>query len=456
MVAFQPKEVCAVPVTTKARLRHPLVLWRAVLLAGMAYGILRSLIRSSLRKDSFMSIRTSHRHTLAACYLGYITQAVVNNFAPLLFITFSTDYDIPLSQMAMLVAVNFGVQIIVDLIAARYVSVWGYRPATVAAHIFAALGLVGLGLFPRILPTPFAGILIAIVLYAVGGGLTEVLISPIAEACPTENKEAQMSLLHSFYCWGHVAVIVLSTLYFHLIGTEHWWILACLWAVIPLFNVFLFAAVPIRMLEEDVPEGEVLSLRGLLKKPLFWLLVVMMICAGAGEQAMSQWASAFAEAGLGVSKTVGDLAGPCMFALLMGLSRFLSAKLTKRFSMTAIMAVSCALCCLCYVTAALSSSPFLSLIGCGLCGFSVGIFWPGTLSLSAATLRGGGTAMFALLALAGDLGCVGGPAVVSLCTETLAGGSLKGGMLFGVIFPVGLTAGLILLSVHQKKKKSSS
>ena len=402
-----------------------------------------------------MSIRSSHKHTLAACYLGYITQAIVNNFAPLLFITFSTDYDIPLSQMALLVAVNFGVQIIVDLIAAKYVSAWGYRPATVAAHIFAALGLLSLGLLPRILPDPFVGILISIVLYAVGGGLTEVLISPIAEACPTENKEAQMSLLHSFYCWGHVAVIILSTLYFHFIGTEHWWILSCLWAVIPLFNIFYFAIVPIRTLEEDVPEGEVLTLRGLLKKPLFWLLVVMMICAGAGEQAMSQWASAFAEAGLGVSKTVGDLAGPCMFALLMGLSRFLSAKLTKRFSMTAIMIASCGLCGACYITAALSGSPVLSLIGCGLCGFSVGIFWPGTLSLSAVSLRGGGTAMFALLALAGDLGCVGGPALVSLCTETLAGGSLKGGMLFGVVFPLGLTVGLLLLSLREKKKKPS-
>ena len=401
-----------------------------------------------------MTLLTSHKHTLAACYLGYITQAIVNNFAPLLFITFSADYGIPLSQMALLVAVNFGVQILVDLIAAKYMSAWGYRPSVVAAHIFAVLGLVGLGLLPRILPVPFAGILIAIVLYAIGGGLTEVLISPIAEACPTKNKEAQMSLLHSFYCWGHVAVIILSTLYFHFVGIEHWWILACIWAVIPFFNIFYFAAVPIRTLEEDVPEGEVLSLGKLLKKPLFWLLVVMMICAGAGEQAMSQWASAFAEAGLGVSKTMGDLAGPCMFAILMGLSRFLSSRLTKRFSLTAIMAVSCTLCGVCYITAALSASPILSLIGCGLCGFSVGIFWPGTFSLSAVALRGGGTAMFALLALAGDLGCMGGPAVVSFCTETFAGGSLKGGMLFGVIFPVGLVIGLVILHrIHRSFTK---
>ncbi len=403
-----------------------------------------------------MSVRTSHRHTLAACYLGYITQAIVNNFAPLLFLTFSADYGIPLSRMALLVAVNFGIQILVDLIAARYVDAWGYRPSVVAAHIFAVLGLVGLGVLPRILPIPFAGILIAIVLYAIGGGLTEVLISPIAEACPTKNKEAQMSLLHSFYCWGHVAVILISTAYFHFAGIQRWWLLACLWALVPLFNIFYFALVPIRTLEEDVPEGEALTLAGLLKKPLFWLFVAMMLCAGAGEQAMSQWASAFAEAGLGVTKTVGDLAGPCAFAVLMGLSRFLSAWLTRKFSLTAIMAASCTLCGVCYVTAALSPSPVLSLIGCGLCGFSVGIFWPGTFSLSAVSLRGGGTAMFALLALAGDLGCMGGPALVSLCTETLAGGSLKGGMLFGVIFPAGLILGLLLLNGSRRSAASRS
>ena len=399
-----------------------------------------------------MRILSSYRHTLAACYLGYITQAIVNNFAPLLFITFSADYGIPLSRMALLVAVNFGIQILVDLIAAKYMSVWGYRPSVVAAHIFAVLGLVGLGILPRILPVPFVGILLAIILYAIGGGLTEVLISPIAEACPTGNKEAQMSLLHSFYCWGHVAVIILSTLYFHFVGIQHWWILSCLWAAVPFFNIFYFARVPIRTLEEDVPEGETLTPGGLLKKPLFWLLVIMMICSGAGEQAMSQWASAFAEAGLGVSKTVGDLAGPCMFAILMGTARFLSAKLTRRFSLTVIMTASCLLCGVCYITAALSPSPILSLIGCGLCGFSVGIFWPGTFSLSAVTLRGGGTAMFALLALAGDLGCMGGPAVVGLCTEALAGGSLKGGMLFGLIFPAGLLAGLWILSRSRAKR----
>ena len=259
-----------------------------------------------------------------------------------------------------------------------------------------------------------------------------------------------MSLLHSFYCWGHVAVIILSTMYFHFAGIEHWWILACLWAAVPFFNIFYFALVPIRTLEEDTPEGETLTLGGLLKKPLFWLLVVMMICSGAGEQAMSQWASAFAEAGLGVSKTVGDLAGPCMFAILMGTARFLSSKLTRRFSLTVIMTASCILCGVCYITAALSASPLLSLIGCGLCGFSVGIFWPGTFSLSAVALRGGGTAMFALLALAGDLGCMGGPALVGLCTEVLAGGSLKSGMLFGLVFPAGLLIGLALLRKRTK------
>lgn len=393
-----------------------------------------------------MTARLSYKHTIAACYLGYVTQAIVNNFAPLLFITFSKEYGIHLSRMALLVAVNFGVQILVDLVAARYIARWGYRPSVIAAHVFAVLGLLSMGLLPRVLPVPFVGILIAILLYAVGGGLTEVLISPIAEACPTTGKAGQMSLLHASYCWGHVGVILLSTLFFHLAGMDNWWILACLWALIPLFNLVYFIFVPIRTLEEETPEGEGLTLRGLLRKPLFWLLVVMMFCSGAGEQGMSQWASAFAEAGLGAPKAVGDLAGPCAFALLMGTARMLTAKLVKRFSLSALMTASCILCALCYLTAALSPSPILSLIGCALCGFSVGVFWPGTFSLSAVALRGGGTAMFALLALAGDLGCMGGPAFVGVCTEALAQGSLKGGMLFGLVFPLGLMLGIWVLS----------
>ncbi len=403
-----------------------------------------------------MSIRTSYKHTLTAAYIGYITQAIVNNFAPLLFLTFSTTWDIPLSQMALLVSVNFGIQLTVDLICAGLGDRMGYRIPIVWAHVFAAVGLVGLGIFPRIFPNPYIGIIVAIAIYAIGGGLTEVLISPIAEACPVENKEAQMSLLHSFYCWGHVAVILISTAFFCFVGIEYWWLLACLWAIVPLFNSIYFALVPLRQLNEDVTEEEVISLGQLVRKPLFWLFIVMMFCSGAGEQSMSQWASAFAEAGLGVSKTVGDLAGPCMFAIFMGLSRFISSRISRRMKTEAFMVLCCSLCIASYLLAGLAPWPILSLVGCGLCGFSVGIFWPGTFSLSAAALKGGGTALFALLALSGDLGCMGGPAFISLITESVSGGSLKGAMLFAVIFPIGLILGLILLSRGKKKCRPTS
>ena len=290
-----------------------------------------------------MRIRTSYRHTMAAAYIGYVTQAIINNFAPLLFLTFSTAWDIPLTHVAVLVAVNFGVQITVDLACAPLVDRIGYRPCIVAAHLFAAVGLVGLGVFPQIFLSPFAGVIVAVVLYAIGGGLTEVLISPIVEACPTEHKEAEMSLLHSFYCWGHVFVILASTLFFALCGIENWAILACLWAIVPLVNAVYFSLVPIRRLGEGAGEDS-MPLSRLLRTGTFWLFIALMFCSGASEQAMSQWASAFAEAGLHVSKTVGDLAGPCMFAVLMGTARLVSARLERFIPVKVLMGICCGLC----------------------------------------------------------------------------------------------------------------
>lgn len=394
-----------------------------------------------------MSIRTSYKATICAGYLGYITQAIVNNFVPLLLLTFHSTWGISMSQLAALVSINFGIQLVVDLISAPVVDRIGYRPCIVFAHITAAVGLVALGILPFVLPNAFAGILISIFLYAIGGGLTEVLITPIVEACPTENKASSMSLLHSFYCWGHVFVILASTLFFVLAGRENWRILAMLWALIPLGNTILFCLVPMRKLDEassESKEEQPTARVPLFKRPSFWLFIVLMLCAGASEQAMSQWASALAEAGLGVSKTVGDLAGPCLFAALMGLSRVLTSRLTLRFSLSKLMMLSCGLCMVSYLITSLSPWPVLSLLGCGLCGFSVGIMWPGTFSMAAVGCRGGGTAMFALLALAGDFGCMAGPAFVGLMTDLSADGSLLSGLLPAIIFPVLLLAGLIV------------
>lgn len=387
-------------------------------------------------------MKDKYQNTMYACFVGYIVQAIVNNFVPLLFLTFESSYGIPLSQITMLITFNFGIQLLVDLLSAKFVDKIGYRVSIVMAHIFAALGLAGLVALPDLLSNAFAGLLIAVVIYAIGGGLIEVLISPIMESCPSENKEKAMSLLHSFYCWGHVGVVLLSTLFFWFFGIADWKILALLWVIIPVCNGILFCKVPIAPLIEEGETG--MSLRELCKNRIFWILMLMMMCAGASEQAVSQWASTFAEQGLGVSKTIGDLAGPMSFAILMGSARAFYGKFGDRIDLDKFMQASSLLCIVSYLCISLSPSPLFSLIGCSLCGLSVGIMWPGTFSKASAALRNGGTAMFALLALAGDVGCSGGPTLVGFATG-LASDNLKKGILAGIIFPILLIVGIVSL-----------
>lgn len=393
----------------------------------------------------FASIRKSYNHTIYASYVGYITQAIVNNFAPLLFLTFMSDFALTMERITLITTVNFAVQLAVDAIAVKVVDRIGYRPCIVAAHVFAVLGLAGLALFPMVMP-PFAGIMTAVVCYAIGGGIIEVLISPIVEACPTDAKVSAMSLLHSFYCWGHVFLVVVSTAFFALFGMGSWRVMACIWALVPLANIFYFMLVPIYPI---VAEGtRQMSLRELLGKRVFWLLLVMMVCAGASEQAMSQWASSFAEKGLGVSKTLGDLAGPCAFAIFMGTARALYGKFADKIPLKAFMIGSSAMCMGCYLLAALSGNAVLALVGCAACGFSVGIFWPGTFSIAPGVLPGGGTAMYALMALCGDLGCSGGPTLVGFVAGA-AGGELRTGLLVALVFPVLM---LVLTAALRQKK----
>ena len=381
---------------------------------------------------------TDYAHTLRASYLGYITQDIVNNLAPLLFLTFARDYALSLERITLLTTINFAVQLLVDLLSARVIDRIGYRVSIVAAHVFATAGLCGMALLPGLLPSAYAGLLLSVVLYAVGGGIIEVLISPIVEACPTGKKEAAMSLLHSFYCWGHVGVVLLSTAFFAAFGTARWRVLALLFALVPAFNAVYFARVPIYPI---VPDGAPTPLARLLRQKVFWLLMLLMVCAGASEQAMSQWASTFAESALGVGKAVGDLAGPCAFALLMGAARAIYGKFSDRIPLRRMMLGSAALCVVCYLTAVFARSAALALIGCALCGFSVGIFWPGTFSIAAQALPGAGTAMYALMALAGDVGCSGGPTVVGLVAGAL-GENLRAGLLAAIVFPLVIALGI--------------
>lgn len=388
-----------------------------------------------------------YNKTILACFVGYSVQAIVNNFVPLLFVTFQKSYQIPLSQITMLVTFNFGIQLLVDLLSVKVIDKLGYRISMVAAHIFSALGFLLLTILPDLLPSAFAGILIAVMVYAVGGGILEVLVSPIMESCPTDNKEKAMSLLHSFYCWGYVAVILISTIFFRIFGIQNWKILAVVWAILPITNAISFCVVPIAPLMEEGEEG--LSLKEILKNKFFWLFFVMMLCAGASEQSISQWASTFMEKSLGIAKTVGDLAGPMSFAVLMGISRLIYGKYGERMRLERFMMWSTILCIASYLVIALCPNPQICLVFCALGGLSVGIMWPGTFSKSAAILKNGGTAVFSLLALAGDLGCAGGPTLVGFVSN-LFQENLKIGILAGVIFPILLLIGIFALISGEK------
>lgn len=392
-------------------------------------------------------MKNQYNKTVVACFVGYIVQAIVNNFAPLLFLTFQRTYEIPLSQITMLVTINFGVQLLVDLLAIGFVDRIGYRASMVLAHIFSAAGLISLTILPEVFPNAFAGILASVIIYAVGGGLLEVLVSPVMEACPSDNKEKAMSMLHSFYCWGHVGVVAVSTLFFQFVSISNWKILAVAWAIIPLGNMIAFTKVPIASLIEEGESGYTIG--KLFSMKMFWVLLIMMICAGASEQAVSQWASVFAEKGLGISKMAGDLAGPMAFAVLMGLSRAFYGKYGDRIHLEKFMIFSSILCIISYLWISLIPSPIISLIGCGICGLSVGIMWPGTFSKAAAVIPKGGTAMFALLALGGDVGCSGGPTLVGMVSSALQD-NLKMGILAGIIFPLLLLVGVCMCKKQEK------
>ena len=395
-----------------------------------------------------MSKQKNYKKTLTACYLGFVTQAISANFTPLLFLTFKGTYGISLEKIALIPLTFYLTQFFVDIVAAKYADKIGYRLCVIASQVLSSAGLVLLTILPGVLPDPFIGILLAVVLYAIGSGLIEVLLSPIVEACPFENKDGVMSLLHSFFCWGAVGVILGSTLFFAVFGIVHWKILTIIWALIPLYNAINFISCPIEKLSED---GSSMSIRQLLSVPMFWMMIFLMICAGSSEATMCQWASAFTESALKVSKLVGDLAGPCLFAAFMGIARMLYGKMSEKLNLTKTMLLCGFFAAVCYLLASLSSLAILGLTGCALCGLAVGIMWPGTISLSSRKCPTGGTAMFAFLALAGDLGATVGPVTVGKVAE-LTGENLKNGLLAATIFPICMTMGLFFLYKHARKK----
>lgn len=386
-----------------------------------------------------MALIRSYKHTFFASYAGYFVQAIINNFIPLLFLTFQKSFGFSYDKISLLIVINFGVQLLVDLSSAPFIDKIGYRKCIVAAHVCASVGLAGLGVFPFIME-PYIGIILCIFIYAVGSGLIEVIVSPLVEACPSEKKAASMSLLHSFYCWGQMSVVAFSTLFFVLLGIENWRFLAFLWALVPFFNGIYFTLVPV---PEVLNQGKGMKICQILSSKLFYAFALIMLCSGASELAMSQWASTFAESGLKVSKTIGDLLGPCLFAALMGTARVLYSRLTERISLSKVMVMSSVLCIVSYLTAALSPVAIVSLLGCALCGFSVGVMWPGAFSMASEKIPLGGTAMFALLALFGDLGCASGPALAGRIAA-VTDGNLSYGILAATVFPFLLIVGVWL------------
>lgn len=388
----------------------------------------------------YMNSKLSYTHTMYASFIAYVVQAIGGSFIPLLFATFTDTYGISISKITFLVTLNFGLQLIVDLVSTTFIDRIGYKTSIVIAHILSALGFILLTILPNILSDAFTGLLISVMIYSIGGGLIEVLVSPIVEACPTDNKQTAMSLLHSFYCWGCVGVILISTIFFSIFGIDSWKVLCIIWAIVPTLNGIFFTQVPIGDLVGS--DEKTLSFKELFANKVFWIMLLLMVCAGASEQAVSQWASTFAEKGLGVSKTIGDLAGPMFFAILMGTSRAIYAKFGDTLDLKKFMYLSGILCVISYLLISLSPWEALSLIGCGLCGLSVGIMWPGTISLSKGIIKGGGTVMFALLALAGDVGCSGGPTFVGLISGFFDD-NLKLGILMAIVFPLLLVVSLL-------------
>lgn len=390
----------------------------------------------------------NYDRTVVACFVGYVTQAVINNFMPLLFVTFATTLGIGMTRLSALITINFVTQLVVDVLAGKFVDRIGYKPCILAAHVAALAGLLVLGLLPVHVPDPYPAIVAAVFLYAVGGGLIEVMVSPIVEACPSKHKAKAMSLLHSFYCWGQLGTVLISTVFLFVFGAASWPILACLWAIVPAIGIAMFAGAPMPAI---IPEGTTaMRFVDLLKRPAFLLMFLMMLCAGAAEQGMSQWASAFAETGLGVTKVIGDLAGPAMFALMMGLSRTIYGIWGHRMNLTVFISGSSLLCVSMYLTASLCSIPLVGLAACAITGFSVGIMWPGTFSMAADAMPGGGTLMFALLAVAGDLGCASGPAVVGFVASA-NGDDLKTGLLFGSLFAAVLLVCVVIETMARRR-----
>ncbi|MCQ2069739.1 MAG: MFS transporter [archaeon] len=388
-----------------------------------------------------MGVRDDYRHTFNACYITYVIQAALVTLAPLLFVTFSEEFSLGLDEITLLTTLNFGIQLVFDIISTKVIDRVGFRSAMIVSHILVSTGLVTMAFAPYVLDSPYMGLVLGTLVYGAGGGISEVVVNPIVVSCPVEDRSKALTILHSFFCWGQAIVVVLCTLFFVLFGTAQWSVMLCLWAVLPIANTAYVSLVP--MADGKVSGNDGNRINGLLKLKVFWLFVVLMLCGGAAEHAMGQWASAFAEETLGISKTAGDLVGLGLFAVFMAVARTIYGKSGEGTDLYRYMLLSTLMCIVCLAVAAFSPYPWLALAGCALCGFATGIYWPGTLGMSSTAIPMGGTAMFALLSLAGDVGCSTGPTVVGFAAD-LGGGSLAFGLATAIVFPLIMVACLVV------------
>jgi len=384
-----------------------------------------------------------YKKTIYACYRGYITQAIIVNLSPLFFVIFQDNYNVSFVTLGSIVLLNFITQMLTDIAAIKFVEKVGYRVAAVTAHALASAGLLMLGFLPMIMPI-IPALVISTVIFAVGGGLLEVLVSPIVDSVPGEAKESSMSLLHAFYCWGQVMVVLVTTLLLFLIGNKNWSIIPMMWAILPIYNLITFLKVPII---PPLSENERMPIKKLLKSKIFLIALLMMLCAGASELAIAQWASLFTEKALGVSKTAGDVLGPCFFGIMMGVGRTIYGVYGQKVRLLRVMILSAILCVISYIAASVSQNAAVSLVGCALCGLAVSLMWPGMLSMVAAKYTSGGAAMFGIMAIFGDVGCSVGPWLVGVVSQMCSGlgaeSALRYGILAATIFPVIMILGLL-------------
>ena len=411
-----------------------------------------------------MKPKFNYTHTLLACYISYIVQAIVNTLSPLLFVVYSERLGLSLLQISVLITFNFVIQLAVDIGSTFFITRIGYRRGVIIAQFLVITGLLLMPTLTALMSSKFAALLISSTIMCSGGGLIEVIVSPVVEAIPGDKKASDMSILHSFYCWGQVIVVLVTTVYLAVFGLDAWRFLPLLFALFPITAAFMYFFVPINQLSEDEDTRGFLHL---FRQNGFITMIVIMVCAGASEVALSQWASLFAEKGLGISKSLGDLLGPCSFAVAMGLSRVVFGKYASRIRLEKWILASFILCAASYLITVFSTIPALSFLGFALCGISVAILWPGTYSIGARFIPTGGTLMFALFAFSGDLGCTLGPDLIGIVSDKvlkngsnltgiLSGDStaiaLKAGILSAIIFPlIGVLASLVLI----RKMKNS-